>query len=139
MTDVILVAHGRLAEAMKNSAEMIFGELKNVYPLQFLVGEGLDTVVDRITEQMKSVTSDSVVIITDIFSGTPFNAACAYSMAHPDQNVRVISGMSLPIVLEVAAMRQEHDADAIVNHVLEVGKDSIRTFDKSSIEEEEDL
>ena len=139
MTDVILLAHGKLATAMKGSGEMIFGELPNFHPIEFLVGEGLDTVVDKLEKTMATIDADSVLIITDIFSGTPYNASCAYAMKHTDKNIRVLSGMSLPIVLETAAMRENASADDIVSHILDVGKDTIRTFDLSAIEEEEEL
>lgn len=139
MTDIILVAHGKLAEAMKASGEMIFGDLKSFYPIQFLVGEGLETVVDKLDQTISQLSSESVLIITDIFSGTPYNAACSYAMQHPDRKIAVLSGMSLPIVLEVAAMAFGADATSIVEHILEVGKETICTFDLSKIEEEEEL
>lgn len=60
-------------------------------------------------------------------------------MTHLDKNIRVLSGMSLPIVLEVAAMAGCNNAMDIVKHILEVGKDTIRTFDLSAIEEEDEL
>lgn len=44
MNKVILVAHGKLAHEMKNSAEMIFGELPDFESIEFLKEEGLDTV-----------------------------------------------------------------------------------------------
>lgn len=139
MTEVILLAHNKLAPAMKASGEMIFGELPKFHPIEFLVGEGLDTVVEKIEKEFESITSDSVLILTDIFSGTPYNASCSYAMQHQDKNIRVLSGMSLPMVLEVAAMCSNADANAIVEHILDVSKDMVRTFDLTTIEEEDEL
>ncbi|MDY3036243.1 MAG: PTS sugar transporter subunit IIA [Absicoccus sp.] len=139
MTDVILLAHGKLATAMKASGEMIFGELPDFHPIEFLVGEGLDTVVEKLEETVATINADSVLILTDIFSGTPYNASCAYAMKHSDKEIRILSGMSLPIVLEIATMRENANADAIVAHILDVGKDTIRTFELSAIEQEEEL
>ena len=139
MTDVVLIAHGKLAHEMKNSGEMIFGKLDNFHTLEFLIGEGLEDVVGKLDSTISCLTSDSILIITDIFSGTPYNASCSYVMSHTDKDIHVLSGMSLPIVLEVAAMIGCNNADDIVKHILEVGKDTIRTFDLSAIEEEEEL
>lgn len=50
MTDVVLVAHGKLAHEMKNSGEMIFGKLDNFHTLEFLIGEGLENVVQKLME-----------------------------------------------------------------------------------------
>ena len=96
-------------------------------------------MVEKLEETVATINADSVLILTDIFSGTPYNASCAYAMKHSDKEIRILSGMSLPIVLEIATMRENANADAIVAHILDVGKDTIRTFELSAIEQEEEL
>ncbi len=139
MTDVVLIAHGKLAQEMKNSAEMIFGNLDHFHALEFLIGEGLETVVQKIDSIVSELNTDSILMITDIFSGTPYNASCSFALSHPNQKIQILSGMSLPIVLEVASMIGSNNVEDIVKHILEVGKDTIRTFDLTAIEEEEEL
>ncbi|MFV0394375.1 MAG: hypothetical protein ACK5LC_08260, partial [Coprobacillaceae bacterium] len=46
MNQVILVAHGKLALEMKNSAEMIFGQLSDFKSISFLKEEGLDSITE---------------------------------------------------------------------------------------------
>ncbi len=136
MKQIVLVAHGKLAHEMKNSAKMIFGQVENVTSIEFLVGEGLETVIEKIDSK---VTEQDAIILCDLFSGTPYNAACAYAMKNNDKNIQVVSGMSLPIVLEVAAMIDTNTLEEIVDHIMEVAPDTIRKFNTNEIEEEDEL
>ena len=132
MNKVILVAHGKLAHEMKNSAEMIFGGLPN-----FESVEGLDTIQEKITAAMQDDES-SYLILTDLFCGTPYNASCAVAMKNPEREIDVVSGMSLPVVLEVASMLGNSLQD-IVNHATSIPCDTVKAFKQQVIEEEEDL
>lgn len=56
MNKVILVAHGKLAHEMKNSAEMIFGGLPNFESVEFLKEEGLDTIQEKSLQLCKMMS-----------------------------------------------------------------------------------
>ena len=134
MNKVILVAHGKLAHEMKKSAEMIFGTLPD--SIEFLKEEGLDTIQEKVAGAMKE--DASYLILTDLFCGTPYNASCAVAMKNPEREIDVISGMSLPIVLEAASMLGSSLTE-IVNHVTKISCDTVKAFKQQVIEEEEDL
>lgn len=137
MNKVILVAHGKLAQEMKNSSEMIFGSLPDFESLTFLKEEGLDTIQEKILASMKDENA-SYLILTDLFCGTPYNASCAVAMTNSDREIKVVSGMSLPIVLEVASMLDKN-LQTIVNHITSVSSDIVKVFNKQEIGEEEDF
>ncbi|KAF1306114.1 PTS sugar transporter subunit IIA [Enterococcus saccharolyticus] len=134
MTNVLLVAHGKLATEMKNSAEMIFGELPNFYPIEFLKEDGFDSIKENalnILEQLEGGT----LVVADLFGGTPFNACCGLAMEYPEKGIEVLSGMSLPLVLEVAAMQHAKAPQEIIDYLLSVCANMVKRF---VIEEEED-
>ena len=137
MNKVILVAHGKLAHEMKNSAEMIFGELPDFESIEFLKEEGLDTVQEKISAAIKDEAA-SYLILTDLFCGTPYNANCAVAMKNPECEIEVVSGMSLPIVLEVASMLSG-SLQEILNHATSIPCDTVKAFKQQMIEEEEDF
>lgn len=137
MTSIIMVAHGHLAYAFKESAEMIFGQLQQVFPLSFVVEEGFDTVVDRIKDSLAQ-TEDSVLILTDLFAGTPFNAACAVALQE-DKQIEVLSGLSMPMVLEAAAMQEGHNATQMKDHLLAVAGNIVKAFEPNAQREEDDF
>ncbi|MGH1648368.1 PTS sugar transporter subunit IIA [Enterococcus gilvus] len=137
MNKVILVAHGKLAHEMKNSAEMIFGALPDFESVEFLKEEGLDTIQEKVFAAMKDQEA-SYLVLTDLFCGTPYNASCAVAMKHPEREIEVVSGMSLPIVLEVASMLGSR-LQNIVNHATSIPCDTVKAFKQQLIEEEEDF
>lgn len=137
MNKVILIAHGKLAHEMKNSAEMIFGSLPNFESVEFLKEEGLDTIQEKIMLAMHDGKA-SYLILTDLFCGTPYNASCAVAMKNPDREIEVVSGMSLPIVLEVASML-ENSLQEIVKHATIISCETVKSFKQQLIEEEEDF
>ncbi|MBO1304779.1 PTS mannose/fructose/sorbose family IIA subunit [Enterococcus sp. 669A] len=138
MNKVILVAHGKLAHEMKNSAEMIFGELPDFQSIEFLKEEGLDSVQQKVLAAMTEPAANYLVL-TDLFCGTPYNASCAVAMKNSQRDIEVVSGMSLPIVLEAASMLQSHSLAEIVKHVTTVAVDTVKSFKDQQVEEEEDF
>lgn len=136
MTEVILVAHGKLAEEMKNSAEMIFGELSDFYPIAFTKEDGFYSLKDKIEKTISSL-GDSIVILTDLFGGTPFNASSGIVLEKNVKQIEVISGMSLPLVLETAAMYKQNKPNTIINYLQEICKETVKPFVEEELEEDD--
>ena len=127
MSSVILVAHGKLAHEMKNSAEMIFGELSDFQTVEFLKEDGFDSLKEKIKAVLNKA-DESVVILADLFGGTPFNVSCGLAMEFPEKEIEVISGMSLPLVLETATIYADREAKKVVAYLQEIASDTVRTF-----------
>lgn len=138
MNKVILVAHGKLADEMKNSAEMIFGQLSNFYPIDFLKEEGLESIQKKIENVMVDETQQ-YLILTDLFCGTPYNASCAVAMKRENQCIHILSGMSLPLVLEAASMIEGTEIKQIAKHLTSIAGETVRSFKEQIIVEEEEF
>ncbi|MDH6364910.1 mannose/fructose/sorbose-specific phosphotransferase system IIA component [Enterococcus sp. PF1-24] len=138
MKQVILVAHGKLALEMKNSVEMIFGELPKFSAVEFCKEDGLDSLKEKINQAVTDST-EQVLILADLFCGTPYNASCAICMEDKGKEYEVVSGMSLPLVLEVASMIDNTNIKEIAEILKEVSMQTVRSFKGQEIEEEEDF
>lgn len=138
MNHIILIGHGKLAYAMKNSAEMIFGKLNNFTAIDFLEGEGLDSLEIKIEDVIKK-NSLPVLILADLFSGTPFNAACAVAMNNENRTIEILSGLSLPLVLEAASMNDSLGTNEISAHLVSISNDIVKPFSLDAIKDEEVL
>ncbi|MGT2925512.1 PTS sugar transporter subunit IIA [Streptococcus caviae] len=132
MNQVILVAHGRLATEMKKSAEMLFGELTNFHTIEFLETEGLDTISQKIFQKMKALNQPTL-IFADLFGGTPFNASCALVLKHPELELEVVSGMSLPLVLEIAAVIDQQPLKEIASSLPMLANDTVKQFKREPL------
>ncbi|MDI9206154.1 PTS sugar transporter subunit IIA [Ligilactobacillus saerimneri] len=117
MEKVILIGHGRTGVAFKEAVEMIFGQAPAFYPLEFLPGEGIKDVTRKITDVVGDTAPEDVLVVADLFSGTPYNSAA--QLALEGKIADVVSGMSLPMLLEVACNIQEDVTtvkDLIMSH-----------------------
>lgn len=138
MTSIVLVAHGRLAVEMKASCEMIYGPCPQLSCVTFPPQEGFDTVKEKISMLVSKKHGDAL-ILTDLFGGTPFNAACAVAMERGNACVEVISGMSLPLILEAASYSNEEDAGQLAQRILDRSSQAVRRFEPEVVDEDNDL
>lgn len=138
MKTIILVAHGKLAIEMKHSAEMIFGSLPDFSAVEFCKEDGLETIKEKIITAT-SPEAKEVIIFTDLFCGTPYNAGCAVCLEQTEKNYEVLSGMSLPLVLEMASMLYTATSQEIIEHCKEAAATIVRSFKDQVIDEEEDF
>ncbi|AJA48966.1 PTS system, mannose/fructose/sorbose family, IIA component [Clostridium pasteurianum DSM 525 = ATCC 6013] len=108
MIPIIIAAHGRLAEELINSAEMIFGKQENVETILFAPGENTENLKKKYREKMEKFRdSKEILIIVDLFGGSPYNAA--FEIAIINKNIDILTGASLPMVLEILSIRDNED------------------------------
>ena len=72
---------------------------------------------------------EGVLILVDAFGASPFNASARLAMNR--KNIEVISGMNLPMLLELAVQREGQDLEAATQIALETGASSIRTLSQT--------
>lgn len=110
MIGIVLAAHGPLPEALLESARMIAGEFEQVSIISLMPGDSLEGLVERIRAAVDEVNSgDGVLILIDLFGGTPSNAATLITqqVAH----TYAASGVNVPMMLETLLTRP-HASDA---------------------------
>ena len=102
MIGVIVVTHGQLATELVNATETIVGDLPRFAAVS--IGWHEDTADARaeIAEAIARVDQgQGVLILTDMFGGTPSNLAMSFLA--PD-SVEVITGVSLPMLIKLAGL-----------------------------------
>lgn len=100
---ILLMTHGRLCEAIVESASMIAGRLEEVYPLPLTPGTAPEVYLAGAEELLKKAPPGSY-IVTDIYGGTPCNVAW---MLQRKYEVQAFSGLSLAMLLELDNLRRE--------------------------------
>lgn len=96
----ILASHGKFAISALETLEMIAGKQDKMIALGLEYGEGLDEFVQKYETILASMPECQVVILTDIYGGTPANAATQLLFDH--NNIQIFSGFNIPLLLEVA-------------------------------------
>ena len=106
MIQLVVACHGRFAEELVNSAAMVFGEAEGVHAVTFMPGEGPEDLIRKYEAIIAATGSaDDVLFLVDLFGGSPYNAAIR--VAAPTARADVLSGVNLPMLLELLDSRDE--------------------------------
>jgi len=122
MLGIVLISHGEMANGMLNSAEMFFGEagLQQVATVSLFPEDSPEAFDVKLADAIKEVDEgNGVVILADLLGGTPCNR-CVYVCS---ENVQVITGMNLPIFMELLGLRMGGEVD--INALISVGHNGI--------------
>ncbi len=120
MIGLVIVTHGRLAEEFVAAMEHVVGPQGQVTPI--CIGPE-----DDITQRRKDIleatfandTGDGVILLTDMFGGTPSNLAISVM---EQTRAEVIAGINLPMLIKLASLRKNETLGQCVCHAQEAGR-----------------
>lgn len=95
--NIILISHDSMAEGVKASLEMIVGKQDHVHVVALTPDGDNRQFEEELLKKMKALNGSSL-IIADLLGGTPCNVALSNYLE--SENVEIIAGMSLPLVIE---------------------------------------
>ncbi len=140
---ILIVTHGELAAGFKDAAEVIFGEVKGIATIGLHSGESVEAFGEKIYETLAGYDeNESVLIFADLLSASPYNQS-VLSVNKLDakraENVRLIAGASLPMVLEgINQQLLGSDLEAAVNELKNYTISDDYVWKKSVVEESDD-
>jgi len=116
---IVIAAHGDLAHALRQSAEMILGAQDGVVTVALNPQDNLDSLQATIREAIERADSGlGVVVLIDLFGGTPGNAA---ALCLAERDLPIVSGVNLPMLLEVLLSRNSLSPVELAALALESG------------------
>jgi mannose PTS system EIIA component len=119
----LIVTHGRLAIELLNAAEMIVGEIHHVAAVSLGWHDDVDTAASMIQKALERVqTPEGVLILTDMFGGTPTNIA---STLLDEGKVEIVTGVNLPMLIKLAQMEPGQSLTTVARLVRDTGQKSI--------------
>ncbi len=119
MVNAIFCAHGKLACAMLESVQMVYGNA-NVEAVEFVPGENAGDIVAKLEKLVSIHNQDEWLIAVDLQCGSPWNAAAMLAIRNP--RLRVISGLSLPLALELVDNQDSMNVDELCEHLTQIAK-----------------
>ncbi|MFS0991280.1 hypothetical protein A5867_000730 [Enterococcus sp. 6D12_DIV0197] len=103
---VLLASHGKFAQEALNSLKMILGTVENIEAVALEPGTDLSGFVEVMEAKIEKLnTEDGLLILSDIYGGTPSNAAAIILLNHQQENFIAYSGLNLAVLLEIANNR----------------------------------
>jgi mannose PTS system EIIA component len=120
---VVVVTHGQLANELVNAAEMIVGDLPQFAAVSIGWHDEANDARADIADAIARVQGDSgVLILTDMFGGTPSNLGLTFLEAN---RVEVITGVNLPMLIKLASLRGSQDLQSAAREMREHGRNAI--------------
>ncbi|MFC4271723.1 PTS fructose transporter subunit IIA [Sneathiella chungangensis] len=120
MIGMVLVTHGRLAEEFVNATEHVVGPQTQVRAISIGPDDDMEQRRQDILAAVSDVESGAgVIILTDMFGGTPSNLAISVMER---ANVEVIAGVNLPMLIKLASVRTEDNMANAVAAAQESGR-----------------
>ena len=102
---IVVVAHADYGSAMLRTAEFILGPQSDCSSISMDVGQDVAETVRRLNDAAQRLDKGAgVIILTDMFGGTPTNLALSLLATH---NVEVVTGANLPMLLKVFSAREK--------------------------------
>ncbi|MFM0854417.1 PTS sugar transporter subunit IIA [Streptococcus suis] len=123
MIKVIVVAHGQFASGILTSLNLIAGEVENIEAIDFSEGMSAQELKARIKAAI--LGEREVLILTDLLGGTPFKVSVELATEQKEQNVVVLSGLNLAMILEANFSRLTDDLEQLVGKLITTSKDGI--------------
>jgi PTS system mannose-specific IIA component len=118
---VVIVSHGNLASELLLAAETIVGKLDHFAAVSIGWDDDVEIAKDQILRAIKKVSGqEGVLILTDMFGGTPTNIS---AMFLDNEKIEVVTGVNLPMVVKLAS--QNLTLTEAAKQAEKQGKDSI--------------
>ncbi|WP_210496150.1 PTS sugar transporter subunit IIA [Microvirga antarctica] len=120
MIGMVLVTHGQLATEFKAALEHVVGPQEQLETITIGPDDDMETRRKDIMSAVVRVNSgNGVVVLTDMFGGTPSNLALSCMNGH---TVEVVAGINLPMLIKLASVRDEENLEDAVSHAQEAGR-----------------
>jgi PTS system mannose-specific IIA component len=120
MIGMVLVTHGRLAAEFIAALEHVVGPQTNIAAVCIGPEDDMERRRQDILRAIGEVDAGSgVVLLTDMFGGTPSNLAISVM---DKAKVEVIAGINLPMLIKLASLRESENLAAAVRGAQEAGR-----------------
>ena len=124
MIGIVLVAHGNIAQSFLDVVELISGSQKSFRALAISAADNIELKRSNLMDVIDAVDEgDGVVVLTDLFGGTPSNLAISVLGV---KHIEVIAGVNVPMILKLLSIRDKDDLETCVNKVVAEGQKQIR-------------
>lgn len=135
MVQVLICTHEEMALGVKKTAEFIMGPQENLHAIPAYTDEHLD-YQKMIAEFLEKHSSEPVVVLTDIVGGS-VNTELG-KMVDQYQNLHIISGVNLPMVVQIL-LSNEKTLDETIQKTIEEARNGIQYINQTLIKQTDSL
>jgi len=123
MTGLVVVAHFNLAREMVAATELIVGKQEQFIAVDIFPDDPVEKIKEKIVSALKNTdTGDGVIILTDMFGGTPSNISLSFL---EEEQVEVVAGVNLPMLIKLVTYREGKSIDELASFITLYGQKNI--------------
>lgn len=120
MIGLVLVTHGQLANEFRHAVEHVVGPQDNFETVAIGADDDMEQRRRDIVDAVARVnTGAGVIVLTDMFGGTPSNLAISVMESG---RTEVIAGMNLPMLIKLSSVRKSDDMGAALEEAQAAGR-----------------
>lgn len=123
MIGLLVITHGGLADELVAAARTIVGQCENVEAVSIGWDDEVSEARRRIVEGIRKLDQgDGVILLTDMFGGTPTNVALSLL---GEEKVEILTGVNLPMIIKFTNLRGDQGPEDCARILAEKGRSSI--------------
>ncbi len=123
MIGVVIVTHSALADEFLMATQQIVGAVEGIEPISIDPSDPIEEVEARIKKGIKKVDMGrGVLILTDMFGGTPSNISLSFQ---EKGKVEIVTGINLPMLIKLSTMREDKTLDELASFIKSYGQKNI--------------
>ena len=122
MIGMVVVAHAGLARELLVAGEMIVGGIQAAEAVGVTPDARMEDIRDAIAAAIAKVAEDGVIVMTDMFGGTPSNISLSFL---EEDRVEVLTGVNLPMIIKFASEREKFGVAELAARLKGCGRESI--------------
>lgn len=131
MIGIILTGHGNFATGLYSSVKLIAGAKEDFVCCDFIEGASSEDLQEELSKTINELKErcQGIIIFSDLKGGSPFQKAA--TVAYGQDDIQVIAGSNLPMILEITLSREfVDDLEQLTEMAINTGKDQIYRFEK---------
>ena len=120
MIGIVIVSHSNIASEFLSVLEHIVGKQENIQAISIFPDDNVESKRGEIIKAIKNVDQKKgVIVLTDMFGGTPSNLAISVMN---EKNVEVVAGVNLPMLIKISALREKCNMEELIKRSQESGR-----------------
>ena len=120
MIGIVIVGHSNISKEFLVALEHISGKQENIVAISIFPDDDIKKKREEIIKSVKKVNKGKgVVILTDMFGGTPSNLAISIM---EEEKVEVVAGVNLPMLIKMSSLRKDHNLKDLVKKSQDSGR-----------------
>lgn len=132
MVGILVATHGDFANGIMQSLAMVAGQQENIAAVTLQPSDGPDDLRGRMEKAIAGFENqDEVLILVDLWGGTPFNQSNKIISGHEDKWA-IVAGLNLPMLIDAVFARfTMESAQEIAAQLCTTGRDGVKVYPES--------